>query len=81
MEFGEPHATTDAIFRIVDEENSQPRIVLGTKGLVVVRSAYAARIAAWEAWEAASVAAQGGSKAHEIASLYAGFRCYGTVPM
>jgi NADP-dependent 3-hydroxy acid dehydrogenase YdfG len=69
MAFGDPHATVDAVFKVVDSENPPLRIFLGTEGPGLVPSVYAARLAVWEEWGAVSNAAQGVAKAHEIASL------------
>jgi hypothetical protein len=66
--FGDPQATTEAVLKIVDMETPPLRFFLGTEGLPVVRSAYAARLATWEAWEETSNAAQGELQKREIAS-------------
>ena len=62
MERGDPNATPDAIFQIVDAENPPLRFFLGSHCLPWVRTAYAERLATWEAWEAVSNAAQGESR-------------------
>ncbi|MCK7554970.1 hypothetical protein MKQ70_08110 [Chitinophaga sedimenti] len=62
MERGDPSATPDAIFKVVDAENPPLRIHLGSHNLSWVRGAYAERIATWEAWDDVAVAAQGASK-------------------
>jgi NAD(P)-dependent dehydrogenase (short-subunit alcohol dehydrogenase family) len=59
MESGDPQATAKAILKIVDAENPPLRLILGSTGLPMVRAAYAARLAEWQAWEADSNAAQG----------------------
>jgi NADP-dependent 3-hydroxy acid dehydrogenase YdfG len=59
MERGNPEATPDAIFKIVDTENPPLRLSLGSHNLPWVRTAYAERIASWEEWESVSNAAQG----------------------
>lgn len=59
MERGNPEATPEAIFKIVDTENPPLRLSLGSHNLPWVRVAYAERIASWEEWEAVSNAAQG----------------------
>ena len=59
---GNPQATAAAVLKIVDAENPPLRIALGTWVLPRARAAYADRIAAWEAWEAVSNAAQGESQ-------------------
>lgn len=62
MKRGDPHATPDAIFKIVDAENPPLRFFLGSHCLPWVRAAYAERMATWEQWETVSNAAQGESK-------------------
>ena len=62
MERGDPNATPDAIFKIVDAENPPLRLNLGSHNLPWVRTAYAERLATWEAWESVANAAQGQSK-------------------
>lgn len=69
MEFGDPHATVDAVFKVVDSENPPLRIFLGTEGLNLVPRAYAARLSAWQEWAAVSTAAHGEAQTHQIASL------------
>ncbi len=59
MERGDPNATTDAMFKLVDAENPPLRLFLGSENLPSVRAAYAERLATWEAWESVSNAAQG----------------------
>lgn len=59
MERGDPNATSPAIFKVVDAENPPLRFFLGSHSLPSVRSAYADRLATWEAWEPVSNAAQG----------------------
>ena len=59
MERGNPEATPDAIFKIVDTENPPLRFFLGSHNLPWVRTAYAERMATWEEWEPISNAAQG----------------------
>jgi NAD(P)-dependent dehydrogenase (short-subunit alcohol dehydrogenase family) len=58
-EKGNPAATPEAIFRIVDAEDPPLRFFVGNTNLPVARAAYAARLATWEAWEGVSNAAQG----------------------
>jgi NADP-dependent 3-hydroxy acid dehydrogenase YdfG len=62
LERGDPEATPDAIFKVVDAENPPLRINLGSNNLTWTRGAYAERIATWEEWDAVAVAAQGTSK-------------------
>ncbi len=54
MERGDPNATPEAIFKIVDAENPPLRFFLGSHCLPWVRTAYAERLATWEEWEAVS---------------------------
>jgi NADP-dependent 3-hydroxy acid dehydrogenase YdfG len=58
-EKGDPNATPEAIFKIVDAENPPLRFILGSRNLPWIRSAYAERLATWEAWESVSNSAQG----------------------
>lgn len=57
-----PNATAEAILRIVDAENLPLRFAVAAGMLPRARAAYAERLAAWEAWEAVSNAAQGKAK-------------------
>jgi NAD(P)-dependent dehydrogenase (short-subunit alcohol dehydrogenase family) len=59
MQRGDPNATPEALFKIVDTENPPLRFFLGSQNLPWVRAAYAERLATWEAWESVSNAAQG----------------------
>lgn len=61
-EKGDPYATPEAIFKIVDAENAPLRFFLGSKNLPWVRKAYAERFETWEDWESVSNSAQGKSK-------------------
>ena len=61
MERGNPHATAEAILKLVDSEEPPLRMMLGNKNLPAARAAYADRLATWESWEAVSNAAQGES--------------------
>ena len=56
-ERGNPKATAEAILKIVDAEDPPLRFVLGAGMLPRARTAYADRLATWEAWEAVSNAA------------------------
>ena len=56
---GNPAATPEALFEIVDAENPPMRINLGSHNLSSVRTVYAERLAVWEAWDAVAIAAQG----------------------
>jgi hypothetical protein len=62
MEFGDPRATPEALFKIVDAERPPLRFFVGTEGLPVARAAYAERLALWESWEKESNSAQGVSR-------------------
>ena len=59
MERGDPQATVDAMFKLVDAENPPLRLFLGSHNLPQVRAAYADRIATWEAWDIVASGAQG----------------------
>jgi NADP-dependent 3-hydroxy acid dehydrogenase YdfG len=59
MEQGDPKATSEAIFKVVDEEHPPLRLFLGSHNLPEIREAYAQRLKTWEEWEAVSNAAQG----------------------
>ena len=60
LNLGDPQATPDAVFKIVDAQHPPLRLILGDAGLPMIRAAYEDRLATWEAWEAVSNAAQGG---------------------
>jgi NADP-dependent 3-hydroxy acid dehydrogenase YdfG len=62
MERGDPNATPDAIFKVVDAKNPPLRFNLGSHNLPWVRAAYAERLATWEEWDTVSAAAQGTAK-------------------
>jgi len=62
MDFGDPRATIEALFKIVDAERPPLRFFVGTEGLPVARAAYAERLAMWEGWEKESNSAQGVSR-------------------
>lgn len=62
MERGDPNATPEAIFKVVDAEHPPLRFFLGSHCLPWVRTAYAERLATWEEWETISNSAQGQSK-------------------
>jgi len=59
MERGNPAATPEALFKLVDSENPPLRLSLGSHNLAWVRKAYAERLSEWEAWEDVSNTAQG----------------------
>lgn len=58
-ERGDPAATPAALFAVVDAEQPPLRLFLGSHNLPWVRTAYAERLATWEAWETVANAAQG----------------------
>ena len=59
MKLGDPKATPQAIFKVVDAEHPPLRLFLGSHNLPEIREAYAQRLKTWEEWEAVSNAAQG----------------------
>lgn len=59
MERGDPAATPEALFKVVDAENPPLRFFLGSHNLSGVRQAYNERLSIWEEWEEVSKAAQG----------------------
>jgi NAD(P)-dependent dehydrogenase (short-subunit alcohol dehydrogenase family) len=62
MQRGDPNATSEAVFKIVDTETPPLRFFLGRHNLPWVRAAYAERLATWEAWESVSNSAQGNAE-------------------
>lgn len=61
MKRGDPNATSEAMFKLVDAENPPLRLFLGSHNLPQVRAAYAERLATWEAWQSIAESAQGTS--------------------
>jgi len=59
LERGDPEATAEAIFKLVDADDPPLRLGLGTSILPRARAAYADRLATWEAWEDVSNGAMG----------------------
>ncbi len=59
LERGNPNATPEALFKVVDAKQPPLRLFLGNQTLPSVRKAYNERLATWEAWEEVSNAAQG----------------------
>ncbi len=59
MERGDPRATVDAMFKLVDTGDPPLCLFLDSHNLPQVRAAYADRLATWEAWEAVARSAQG----------------------
>jgi NADP-dependent 3-hydroxy acid dehydrogenase YdfG len=62
LERGNPDATPQALFQVVDAANPPLRFNLGSQNLPWVRAAYEERLALWEKWDAVSSSAQGVSK-------------------
>ena len=62
LERGDPNATPEALFKVIDAENPPLRFFLGSHNLPWVRKDYAERMATWEAWEEVSNSAQGVTK-------------------
>jgi NADP-dependent 3-hydroxy acid dehydrogenase YdfG len=62
LEKGDPNATPQALFQVVDAENPPLRFHLGSHNLPWVRATYQERLALWEKWDAVSSSAQGLSK-------------------
>jgi NADP-dependent 3-hydroxy acid dehydrogenase YdfG len=62
LERGDPNATPQALFQVVDAANPPLRFHLGSHNLPWVRSAYEARLKLWEDWDAVSSSAQGNAQ-------------------
>jgi len=62
LERGNPQATPDALFKLVDATEPPLRLLLGSHNLPHLKEVYAERIKTWEAWEDVSIAAQGTTK-------------------
>jgi NADP-dependent 3-hydroxy acid dehydrogenase YdfG len=62
MERGDPNATPEALFKVVDAENPPLRFFLGSNNLSWVQKAYAQRLATWEEWQPVAITAQGNAK-------------------
>lgn len=60
--FGDPKATSEALFKVMDADEPPLRLVLGSTSLPIIRKIYADRLDTWEKWEAVSNAAQGSRK-------------------
>jgi NAD(P)-dependent dehydrogenase (short-subunit alcohol dehydrogenase family) len=56
---GDPHATPEAIFKVVDAAEPPLRILLGATTVPTVRKTYEERLATWDKWASVSAAAQG----------------------
>jgi NADP-dependent 3-hydroxy acid dehydrogenase YdfG len=61
-ERGDPNATPQALFLIVDTENPPLRFNLGSQNLPWFRAVYKERLALWEKWDDVSSSAQGVAK-------------------
>ncbi|EMY70536.1 SDR family NAD(P)-dependent oxidoreductase [Leptospira vanthielii] len=59
MQRGNPNATPEALFKMIDAENPPLRFFLGSQNLPLVRATYADRLKTWEAWGEVSNSAQG----------------------
>lgn len=59
FERGNPQATPQALFQVVDAEHPPLRCFLGSHNLPWVKAAYAERLALWEEWAEVSNSAQG----------------------
>ncbi|WP_433863979.1 SDR family NAD(P)-dependent oxidoreductase [Sphingobacterium thalpophilum] len=59
LERGNPLATSEAIFAVVDGDNPPLRLLLGKNDLPHIQQIYSERIQEWETWKTISEAAQG----------------------
>lgn len=59
LERGNPLATSEAIFAVVDADNPPLRLLLGKNDLPHIQQIYSERIQEWETWKTISEAAQG----------------------
>lgn len=59
FERGNPKATPQALFKVVDAENPPLRLFLGSNNLSSVKETYAERIKTWEEWDSVAKEAQG----------------------
>ena len=64
LDRGNPDATPQALFQVVDAKNPPLRFHLGSHNLSEVSKAYEERLSEWEAWDAVSSSAQGESISH-----------------
>ena len=62
MERGDPQATPEALFKIVDAENPPLRFFLGSHCLPLMHKVYDERLATWDAWKDVSDSAQKSSR-------------------
>jgi len=58
-DFGDPAATSKALFEVVDADQPPLRLALGTGTVTKFKSVYEGRLNNWSKWEAVSNAAQG----------------------
>ncbi|PQV45137.1 SDR family NAD(P)-dependent oxidoreductase [Paraburkholderia sp. BL21I4N1] len=58
-DFGDPAATSAAIFKAVDADEPPLRLVLGSTTIAKFKAVYQARLGNWDKWAAVSNAAQG----------------------
>jgi NAD(P)-dependent dehydrogenase (short-subunit alcohol dehydrogenase family) len=56
---GDPHASAEALLRIVDADEPPLRCLFGAAALGIVRADYESRLANWEAWDDVAQLAQG----------------------
>lgn len=56
---GDPNATPDALFQVVDSDNPPLRFFLGDQCMPWVKNVFNERLKTWEAWEEVSNSAQG----------------------
>lgn len=56
---GNPAATVDAVFALVDSEKAPLRLILGRTAYPWVKNTYEERLKTWESWQHVSVAAHG----------------------
>lgn len=73
MERGDPEATPDALFKVVDAPNPPLRFFLGSQNLSWVQKAYEERLATWQEWKDVSDTAQGIAKQAFNLTGYNGF--------
>lgn len=66
VERGDPEATPQALFKVVDAEQPPLRLFLGENNLPHVRSVYAERLATWEAWQDVASSVQQCSCSDEV---------------
>lgn len=59
LQRGDPNATPQALFQVVDAENPPLRFNLGSHNLDWTKGVYAERMASWEEWNEVSSSAQG----------------------